>query len=159
MVEINRLDLTRLAEDLSKAAGGAEEATQRLLELAGNEIAAEAQNLVPVRTGKLRQSIAVTSGPLRVTVAATAPYGGFVEYGTGTRGEFPTGMYTIRPKNARLLRFKVGGQTVFARSVQHPGIRPQPYIRPAAQRWVDSLGSRAADVGVQLIMGRDQRGP
>ncbi len=43
-------------------------------------------------------------------------------YHSGTRP------HVIRPRNARALRFTVGGRTVFARSVNHPGTRPHPYV-------------------------------
>lgn len=148
MAEVNTLDLTTLAQDLQDASDGVSDAVQQLLEQAGNEIAAEAQNNAPVRTGKLRDSIAMVSGPHRVYVGpdvSAVPYANYVEYGTAP--------HVIRPANARALRFQIGGTTVFARSVKHPGTKAHPYMRPAAQKWVESLGEKSADVGVALIMG------
>jgi hypothetical protein len=37
--------------------------------------------------------------------------------------EYPTRPHTIVPRNGRFLVFQVGGRTVFARSVHHPGTR------------------------------------
>lgn len=153
----NQLDLTALAQDLFKAADNIEMATQNLLDSAGEEILAEAQSTVVVKTGKLRSSLKKTSTKLRVVVGPDrdmAIHGPFVEYGTGTKGEFPGPMYEIKPKNGQYLAFTVGGKRVFARSVKHPGIRAQPYMRPAAKRWVASLPKDVAEVGVLLITGR-----
>jgi len=48
-------------------------------------------------------------------------YGYFVDVGT-----LP---HIIEPKNAKALKFKSGGKTVFAKSVRHPGTAPNPWIR------------------------------
>lgn len=157
MAESNYLDLTNLANDLFKAADNIEAATQNLLDSAGNQILAEAQSKVAVKTGKLKQSITKTSKRMEVTVGPSAEHGVFIEYGTGTRGEFPSSMYEIRPKNGNVLVFKVGGKTVYARSVKHPGIKAQPFMRPAAEKWVEELPRDTARVGVMLITGHDPK--
>ncbi|MEM4417831.1 MAG: HK97 gp10 family phage protein [Nitrososphaerota archaeon] len=46
-------------------------------------VEAAARELCPVRTGRLRASIkAGREGPLRYVVEASAPYAGYVEFGT-----------------------------------------------------------------------------
>lgn len=40
--------------------------------------------------------------------------------------------HIIRPRNAKALRFAVGGRIVFASRVNHPGNRPNPYL----SRWL-----------------------
>lgn len=55
--------------------------------------------------------------------ADPADYGPVVERGSGPR--------TIEPRNAKALRFVVGGETVFARRVNHPGTRAKPFLVPA----------------------------
>lgn len=40
--------------------------------------------------------------------------------------------HIIRPRNAKALRFVVGGRVVFAGRVNHPGNRPNPYLT----RWL-----------------------
>lgn len=157
MTQSNYLDLTELAKDLTQAAENVEQATQELLEAAGDEIIAEAQSTVVVKTGKLKNSITKTSLPLKVVVGPSAVYGPYIEYGTGSRGEFPGSMYEILPKKGSVLVFQVGGKTVYARSVKHPGIKAKPYMRPAAQKWVDDLPRDMARVGVMLISGHDGR--
>lgn len=41
--------------------------------------------------------------------------------------------HQIRPVRARMLRFTVGGQVVFARVVSHPGTKANPYLVDAAR--------------------------
>jgi HK97 gp10 family phage protein len=52
------------------------------LEEAGNEIVIYAQQIVPVRTGRLRDSITYTVADGTLTIMATAPYAKYVEFGT-----------------------------------------------------------------------------
>lgn len=149
MAQVNYVDLTRLAKDLDQAARESGTSIGSVLEQIGNEIAAEAQDIVPVRTGNLKNSIAVVAGHNQVYVGpdvSKAPYASYVEYGTRE--------HEIKPTKARVLAFRVRGQLVYARKVQHPGTKPHPYMRPAVQHWVGRLGERAADVGVHLIMGK-----
>jgi HK97 gp10 family phage protein len=81
-------------------------------------VAAEAQTIVPVDTGELRDSIA--AGPVALigttvqgSVEATAPYAAYVEFGTGQRGEASAG----------------AGPGPY--SPDWPGMPAQPYMRPA----------------------------
>jgi HK97 gp10 family phage protein len=149
---VNYVDLSKLADDLNQAAQQSGSSINEVLQQIGNEIAAEAQDVVPVRTGNLKNSIAVVAGQNQVYVGpdvSQAPYAAFVEYGTEP--------HEITPKKARVLAFRVQGQLVYAKKVQHPGTRPQPYMRPAVERWVGRLGERAADAGVHLITGKEKR--
>jgi HK97 gp10 family phage protein len=157
MQQSNYLDLTELAKDLFKAADNVEQATQELLEAAGDAIVADAKSRVVVKTGALKNSITRTSMPLKVIVGPQALHGTFIEYGTGTKGEFPGSMYEILPKNGSVLVFKVGNRTVYARSVKHPGIKAQPFMRPAAKDWVEDLPRDMARVGVMLLTGHNPR--
>lgn len=47
-------------------------------------------------------------------------YAGFVNDGTRP--------HQIRPKNASVLRFTVGGRVVYAKVVNHPGTRARPFL-------------------------------
>lgn len=91
---------------------------------------------------KLKQRVAVDTGQLRASIKYTMngnsadiymnEYGKYVEFGTPP--------HVIRPKNRKALKFETnrkerlgkGGKPniVFAKEVQHPGTRPQPFIRP-----------------------------
>lgn len=57
--------------------------------------------------------------------AGVTPYLGF--YHDGTRP------HPIRPSRARALRFVAGGTVVFARSVNHPGYRGNPFVRESVR--------------------------
>jgi hypothetical protein len=48
--------------------------------------------------------------------------------------------HVIRPRNAQVLRFRVGGQVVFARVVNHPGTRAQPFLDRALREVAASRG-------------------
>ncbi len=95
-------------------------------------VAADARTNAPVDTGKLAQSIVEdpieSDNPFRVTgsVTSTAPYSAFVHQGTQP--------HIIRPRNASALRFTMNGATVFAKSVNHPGTKPRPFLTNAVAR-------------------------
>lgn len=147
------LDLTQLAADLGDAGRKADEKIQRMLESTGDEIAADMRNRAPVKTGMLQSSIQVQSSYMQVVIGPTVFYAVYVEFGTGTRGEFPTGPYIIKPKMANELAFKMNGKWVFTKQVVHPGIRPKPFARPAVEDFLNRLGERAADIGVEVLKG------
>ncbi|WP_448497847.1 hypothetical protein [Mycobacterium syngnathidarum] len=87
---------------------------------------------VPVRTGNLGRTIG--EGPIHFTgprtvagsVHAKADYALYVHEGSRP--------HLIRPRKAQALRFQIGGRTVFARLVRHPGTKARPFLRNAAAR-------------------------
>lgn len=84
---------------------------------AGRAVEEEAKAICPVDTGVLRDSIASrvdqATNSVYATVYATAPYAGYVEFGTGIRGAESDGAgpYPYNPK--------------------WPGMAAQPFLRPA----------------------------
>ena len=89
----------------------------------------EVKQRIPSDTGQLRASARVTTRYRKGTASASVKVGNFVAW-YARLVEFGTRPHTIRPKNpGGVLRF--GGVTT--REVQHPGIRPRPYMRPAAE--------------------------
>lgn len=110
------------------------------LNAANKVILERAKELAPVDDGDLKASIRVTSKIKRKTgwvesniVAGNkqAFYARFIEYGTaqfysGT-GQSNRRPYVIRPRTKKSLFF--GG--VAREEVNHPGIKPQPFMRPA----------------------------
>lgn len=91
-------------------------------------ISAQAKADVPVLTGNLGRSI--EEDPLQVVgmtvktgVTATANYAAAVHDGTRP--------HIIRPRHGRALKFQMGGRTIFASSVNHPGTRPRPFLKNA----------------------------
>lgn len=83
------------------------------------------------RTGRLRSGIVArfvkNSGREVVwELLSPAPYSAYVEN--------PTRPHVIRARKARALRFQVGGRTVFAQQVQHPGTPGYPFMGPGYQQ-------------------------
>ena len=144
MTAVAYADVTRLADALKQASKDSGITTQQVLIQASNHILAEMEVRVPVKTGNLRTSLGVQVHSDRVVIGPNhlqAPYGGYVEFGTKA--------HEIRPKNPNgYLVFRMNGQKVFTRKVNHPGTKSQPYVRPAFEAWVDSLGTMAAEANV-----------
>lgn len=140
-------DITQLAEALRRTAEQSQTTTQQVLVSAANQILAEMEARVPVKSGKLRGSLRVMVDTDRVVIGPDtnqAPYAIYVEMGTRP--------HVIKPKRKDgFLRFQIGDKTIYARIVHHPGTKAQPYIRPAFQAWVDSLGTMAAEANVKVF--------
>lgn len=112
---------------------------------------AEQKRLVPRKTGNLGRSIGIGAvTPISAETVAGARYAAPVEFGTRA--------HVIRPRNAKALRWGTGkvrlsgapakGSSVqFARKVNHPGTRAQPFMVPGARRALDLLG-------ISTIVGR-----
>lgn len=147
MGAVGQADISRLANALRQTAGESQITTQQVLIQASNQILAEMESRVPVDTGKLRNSLQIKVETDRVTIGPDeniAPYGGYVEFGTKP--------HTIRPKTpGGVLVFKMNGTTVYAKKVNHPGTKAQPFVRPAFEAWVDSLGTMAAEANIKVL--------
>jgi hypothetical protein len=119
--------------------------TEGLLKSIQLQAVREAKELVPRKTGYLARSI----GPGSLTrsfaiVHANAGYAAFVELGTRP--------HVIRPKRKRVLswpaagsarlsgRTRNGGTRVFARRVNHPGTKAQPFLVPGARKALSGAG-------------------
>lgn len=95
----------------------------------------------PVDTGRLRSSIVVETERARKNgvafgdsywiIGTSVPYAEQVEVGME-----PT---VIRPKNAKALKFEIGGKTIFAKKVNHPGFKG----RHMFQRAIANIESNA----------------
>jgi len=143
-------DISRLADALNETAKQSQTTTMQVMIQSANYIKAEMEAKAPVKTGTLRNSIFIKVETDKVIIGpnmTTAPYAGYVEFGTKA--------HTIEPKKkGGVLVFNVGGQKVFTRKVHHPGTRPQPYVMPAFQSWVDSLGTMAAEANIKVLRDR-----
>lgn len=109
----------------------------------------EQKLLVSKKTGNLARTIhlgAVT--PTRAETIASADYAAYVEQGTKP--------HEIRPRNRKALRFpadggsarlsgspRTGGRVRFAKRVQHPGTRAQPFMLPGAKKAIQGAGLKA----------------
>jgi hypothetical protein len=105
-----------------------------------------------VRTGNLRNAVRAyppvsEDFPIQGTVAVdrSAPYGAMQEGGTRP--------HEIVPVRARALRFVSGGQTVFARRVQHPGFPPHPFMAPSFLERRDPIIARLRLAIEQAVKG------
>jgi HK97 gp10 family phage protein len=136
------------------------EKLSKFLEESAKFVFAEVRERAPVRTGRLRESIALVKvNDLYYVVGSPLEYAVFVEKGTRP--------HIIKPKRARALRFEVGSETVFAarvvqpsrgglvitpkrrkalrfetprrvvfaKRVEHPGTEPQPFFERALQKY------------------------
>lgn len=144
MAAVAYADITSLADALKHTAAQSQITTQQVLIESANHILAEMESRVPVKTGKLRTSLSIRIETNKVIIGPHTSYDAAVEFGSKP--------HVIVPKKpGGVLVFTVGGTKVFTRKVRHPGTRAQPYVRPAFQAWVDSLGTMAAEANVKVI--------
>jgi len=114
---------------------GKEKFKQKLKSI-GFQIEREAKDRAPVDTGRLRSSITTNvfdrGDEILVKVGTNVEYAPALEFGTGP--------YIIEADDAEALQWTdpETGEPVFATSVEHPGIEPQPFLLPA----VDYVRSR-----------------
>lgn len=123
--------LARLAPDLRvRAARLVEEAAASLQDAVKAKLSDEALN---VRSGRLRDSIAVETADGAAKVFSDAPYARIQEY--GGRIEIPE----IVPVAAKVLAFMYDGKLVFARHVAAHAVEipPRPYMAPALDEFAD----------------------
>jgi hypothetical protein len=101
----------------------------------GRRVEGNARRLIGVKTGALKASIGsriVRSNPgynvevFAGNTPATAKY--VMPHHDGSKP------HIIRPRRRRYLKFQAGGRTVFARKVNHPGNRANPFLLRAAQQ-------------------------
>lgn len=114
-IRLDRANLNRTFKAQGKREGDA----------AARQVVNRAKVLCPVDTGRLRASIRLERRSLlglrmRWTVGSDVEYAAMVNDGTRP--------HKIRPKNAKALRFVVGGRVVYARVVNHPGTKAQPFL-------------------------------
>lgn len=126
-IRLDRAELNRTMQNASR----------RELREASRQVVNRAKVLAPVRTGRLRSSI--RAEPPRffslrgsVTVGSDLEYAAFVNDGTRP--------HVIRPRRAQVLRFQIGGRTVFAKVVNHPGTKARPFLDRALREVAAARG-------------------
>lgn len=107
--------------------------SRKALRLRAPQVLNRAKILAPVDTGRLRASGKVSYSGLftfrpKATIVFDVDYAQAVNDGTRP--------HVIRPRNARVLRFVVGGQVVYAKFVNHPGTRANPFLDRALREVV-----------------------
>lgn len=78
-----------------------------------------------LRDAIVKRPVAGRAGP-EVRIVAPLPHAVYHHEGTPA--------HIIRPRRARMLRFTVGGQVVFARQVNHPGTKANRFLTDPAKR-------------------------
>ena len=147
------LDIKDLVRDLEEISSlSSDRITKNVLNDIGGDIVKLAAEKAPVDTGALKQSISYTVNEDRLVIEVKAKYGMFQEFGTASRGEFGGQPYKIKPKNGKYLVFKVKGKTVFAKEVIHPGVKAQPFLRPAVTESLGPLFDKLAERGQASIL-------
>jgi HK97 gp10 family phage protein len=139
---------TRRAGKLRRLAAKAENGMRIGLILSGKLVAQRATRKAPRDTGRLKRSIKegkpykVRKGALGIDIGTNVKYARAQEMGSGLFAEKGAKKkIEIRPKNKKALSFywpnapagltpSSSGKYVFSK-VMHPGVRAQPYLRPA----------------------------
>lgn len=129
--------MARVRLDRSQLARVIKGESRKALRLRAPQVLNRAKILAPVDTGRLRSSGSVHYSSLfsfrpKATIVFSVDYARYVNDGTRP--------HVIRPKNAKVLRFVVGGQVVFARVVHHPGTRANPFLDRALREVVTGHG-------------------
>jgi HK97 gp10 family phage protein len=106
---------------------------------AANVFQKEARALVPKRTGTLARAIRVVKTSSKTQVGAKVVLKGKHAF-LGKWMEWGTAAHLITAK--RKISLYIGGKPV-GRQVTHPGIRPQPFMRPATD---NKMGEATATV-------------
>ena len=129
---------------------------------AGSKVLADsAKSRAPVDSGDLKKSIRVSTRSRRGQVSASvragdkrAFYAHMVEYGTASfytgDGKSVGGPYKISPTKTQTPKQAVSFDTTARASVTHPGIRPQPFMRPA----LDNDSQNAVQAVADYVRGR-----
>ena len=130
-------DLSALVADFRNARRMAKPESEKVLDKVGKRVEILMRQYAPKDTGRLSQSIRMLKEPGRRTISPVGvEYAVYQEFGTGIRGEFPAGMIEI----------KKGTQTY-----KSPGVRPQPFARPAARDALETMVGDYLTLGVTLI--------
>jgi HK97 gp10 family phage protein len=101
------------------------------MEGVSNDLRTELVRSCPVDEGVLKASITMKIDGGEITIDMV-DYWKYVEYGTAP--------HVITPKNPDgVLHWKKGGEDFFAKWVNHPGTRPQPFIRDTFNRKLKTI--------------------
>ena len=135
MLQVQITGLNRLFGAIQTAPEVLVAAELEAMQLSVHTVEAEAKRLVPRRTGRLFSSIEARveqqPGVIEGRVFTNVEYAPPVEFGAVA--------HEIAPVTAQALRFEIGGRTVFAARVHHPGNKPRPFMRPALERSVPAI--------------------
>jgi hypothetical protein len=143
---IDAHEVHELADEMRHHAETMRGRTRTVVKKVAFDMQAAAQRLVPVDTGLLKSSISVDYADLGFDLGPTAEYGGYVELGV----DHP---FEIHAHFPGFLAFEEGGAEVFARTVTHPPIPPQPYLGPAFDLGLPDLERALGALGADVFRG------
>lgn len=133
------------AESMGDAEDDLNQAIDRGVENTAEDIGNSAQRRAPEDTGDLKRSKVVEPGDLGIWIVLfTADHAAATEYGSGLHGERGE-KYPIEAKNADYLQFPGrDGETIYRKKVMHPGVEPQPFLRPGVREHRSELTDNIA---------------
>ena len=142
--------LTELRDRLRRAKRDVRRSVMSEMDKAADDVKMKMRELAPVDTGNLRDSIQIVkSGTDRWQIGpVNVPYAAAQEFGSKP--------HVIIASPGKTLVFVSGGTTRFAKSVKHPGNKPQPYVRPAREWAEKNVSMRVEKVGNSLLR-KDRR--
>jgi len=130
--------MSRFRLDQVEVRAASREAARAELLQGGRQVLNRSKILTPVNTGRLRASerlaYSLSGDRPSFKVTTNVEYAPYVHDGTRP--------HVIRPRRRQALKFRVGGMTVFAKVVNHPGNRARPFFDRAlievarARGWV-----------------------
>lgn len=119
-LQLNQAEIARLAAPGQPA--------NKQCRIAAEAVAVLARRTAPRETGRLAGSIKVHRLGNGWAVIADTEYALFVHEGTRP--------HLIVARNAKVLRFDMNGNAVFAAKVKHPGTKAQPWLVRALEQVV-----------------------
>ncbi len=136
-------DIQKTTRMLRNKAEGAPDQAKKVMLAVAEGLQRDIQERAPKKTGAMAASIKVEfSDPMTVKVTGNA-VAGYQEYGTKP--------HVILPKNKPYLVFKTkDGRIIRTKKVNHPGTKPQPFIRPAVNEVMEDLGDKLGRMGAAL---------
>lgn len=141
---IDASEVHDLADDMRRYCDELPARTELVVHKTGFDMEATAKVLCAVDTGFLMNSISTDYFGLGFEMGPTADYGDIVERGV----PHP---FVITAKPGGTLHFFIDGHEVFAKSVVHPPMAPQPYVGPAFDQGLSSLENALGQLGEQVV--------
>lgn len=132
-----------LKDWLSSIGARSPQSLQEFLRGSGDIAYEELEKTTPKRSSYLWYSTITQLSENMVIVKPTAFYAAYVERGTA-----PHMIYPRSPGG--VLAFEIGGQTVFAKYVSHPGTRPTFFIKTAREAAAKRVALLALDIYKKL---------
>lgn len=114
------IDISDYDRKMGNLQSGLARLPREILESGSATIEMDLKRNVPVRTGRLRDSITREVFDNSAVIRTNSGYGRFVNDGTRP--------HDIFPRNGRYLRFEIGGRTIYAKRVRHPGFTGRKFV-------------------------------